>query len=222
MCPVVPVHVPARRRDSRGRLRSPAHPRIVGPGAERAAEPRPRIHAGDAGSQPRAARTSERAAARQHRHPGVEEASGCRPGGPARSASRPSGYACAQRPWMNIVARTSRSASMSRSSSSRPDGRPVGVLDVERQRDPEARYSLDAGDHDAAREDALEDDVDDDRDDQRHQRAGLEQRRLAGVDAVEALQADREGLELRLRRQVDQRLEEVVPRVDEVEDRRPR
>ena len=70
-----------------------------------------------------------------------------------------------------------------------------------------------------AGEEPLEDQEQDDRDDHRHDRAGLDVGRVPVVDAVEVREADRERLELGLRREVDQRPEEVVPRVDEVEDR---
>ena len=58
-----------------------------------------------------------------------------------------------------------------------------------------------------------------DRDDEGHERAGLDEPRIAVVDAVEPLQAQGDGLDLHVARRVEQRPEEVVPRVDEVEDR---
>ena len=106
------------------------------------------------------------------------------------------------------------SASVDRMSSVTPArGRPVGVLDVERQRNAEApALALHAGDDDAAGEHALEDEVD-------HAPARPASSACPAwssdgsrvVDAVEALQAHGQRLQLGLGREVDQRLEEVVP-----------
>src|SRR5674476_122992 len=103
---------------------------------------------------------------------------------------------------MNIVACISRAASASRMSSVTPvlvgrSGCSTSIVSATRS----TASALDASDHDAAREHALEKDVDHDRDDERHQRPCLEERWLTAVDAVEALQANGQRLELGLRGQ---------------------
>ena len=64
------------------------------------------------------------------------------------------------------------------------------------------RSLVDAGDDQPAGEEPLGQQERDDRDDHRHERARLDQPRVAVVDAVEPLQPEGQGLDVRVRRDV--------------------
>ena len=76
---------------------------------------------------------------------------------------------------------------------------------------------VDAGHDDAAHERALGEEEHDDRHRHGHQRRRLDERGLRHVQRVVLLDGDRQRLQLGLARQVQERQEEVVPRVEEVE-----
>ena len=186
-----------RRRRCRGSRAPPAaeHARVVGARPERAAEPRPRVHAGDvADRRLGVADVGREPVVGQERHPGVVEAVVADevavvgdPPGERGIGLDPAALEEQRRRGRRAAASTSSSAAVD----ARPV-RPVGMLGVERQRDPERatarrRSLLHAGDRRCRGEDPLEDEEQDHRDDHRHQRPGLDVGRVPVVDAVEPL-----------------------------------
>src|SRR5439155_27323236 len=102
-----------------------------------------------------------------------------------------------------------------------PSGRPApGDPGARRRRSAlpgSGRLFLDSRDHYAPHEDALEDQEQDHGHDQGHQSAGRDETRfLRGAIGAERRQTDGQGLEIVFGRQVDERREDVVPRVAQV------